>query len=134
MMYLLGILIGGLALLAPAPTAATSQPVLEKPGFIKGVVVGENGQPVFGIQVRLAHVAKKHKHAAANVRAIRHRGLGSTSTLRDGSFIFSGVQPGEYRVVAGNKTIGRGHADVTVTSGGTFTVQIRLEPVVPRLK
>lgn len=131
-MKLLSLIIG-VILLAQTPAPPTPPSAPQTPGTIKGVVLAESGQPVFGIEVHLSHVVRKHKHTATStdLAVIHHHGLASTSTLRDGAFVFSGLQPGEYLVAAGNKRIGRGHANVTVTAGKISTVQIHLEPVVP---
>lgn len=87
-------------------------------GTISGVVRDAKGSTVGAAKVRLA---KPNGRPIRNARA-RH----GTSTDSSGHYTMRGVKAGRYRVVAGKKGIGGGHAAVGMKAGGAHRKDVKL--------
>lgn len=124
-------------------------------GSVKGTVTGADGKPAADLAVRLqapagerraapgkqaeadapaagtALVAAADKPKAAGKKPARggNAALQTTKTDAKGEFAFEGVEPGTYRVVAGDRTTGTGRAEVTVKAGEAATASISLKAV-----
>ena len=122
-----------------AQSIATADPTAG--GTINGTVRGPNGQVVSGVEVKLfaAHHRGAQHPATQEAEAGKkhHKGpasLQSATTDSNGHFSFTGLDAGEYQVVAGGKGEGHGHARLGIAANGTGTANISLTAPHPRKK
>jgi len=100
-------------------------------GTIQGTVTGAAG----GVTVSLFKAKKHHRHSGSakaattpTTKLAKHHQvpLMTTVTQANGTFQFTGLPPGEYRVKAHAKHQGSGKATVVVTKQGTPSITLTL--------
>ncbi|HTW95658.1 MAG TPA: carboxypeptidase-like regulatory domain-containing protein [Tepidisphaeraceae bacterium] len=125
------ILIGAVAalgLLSLDATAVTPVAPMADGSAVKvtGKVVDSDGKNAgAGVDVRLVRLAGKTKTATAGDDGKR-TAVATTTTNAKGEFVFSGVKPGRYSVVAMKKGVGRGHVAVVVEHSAVKGVVVTL--------
>jgi hypothetical protein len=95
-----------------APTAQ------RKAGFVSGTVRDAKGAAVAGAKVKLA------KPNGRPIRAAKARH--GTTTDSSGHYAMKNVKGGRYRVAAGKKGVGGGHATVSMKTGGAHRADVKL--------
>ena len=139
-----GVAVFALLALLPSPAVAADTGTGTKAGTgsIKGTVLAADGKAAASVEVKLFKVSSEAGHSghkakgaakldtgtkAGKGKGEKHQAVQTTTTDEKGEFSFTGVEVGEYNVVAGGKGVGRGHTKVSVAANGTANVSITLK-------
>lgn len=119
----------GLTLMPARSLADEASPATNASQALKGVVL-HNGKPVAGAIVRLVQsVRLQQGKTAKQAGQPRQQVVAQTTASADGTFTFSGIDPGNYMVIAAmQKQQSRGREIVNLKPGQTLNVQIDLQP------
>src|SRR5690349_4976904 len=105
-------------------TAAKASAAEEK-GIIMGTVIGVDGKPADGAQVKVMEA--KGKDDKADESGAKPTAVATAYTDKDGKFEIKDIAPGTYRVNAGVRKVSQGHEKVTVVAGQHAEVSITLK-------
>ena len=103
---------------------------------ISGKVTGVDGAAAAGVDVRLMAAGGGKKNATEDPVGGEKKKMGAVATTKTddtGAFKFENVAAGTYQVVAADKKAGAmGRQKITVSDGGSETVEIKLEVKAPK--
>lgn len=102
---------------------AASASAADEKGIITGTVIGVDGKPAEGAQVKVMEAKGKDDTEAGG----KPVAVATAYTDKDGKFEIKDIAPGTYRVNAGVRKVSNGHEKVTVVAGQHAEVSITLK-------
>jgi len=112
-----------LAFLLGSAVLCRASALAEGKGSVSGTAKGEDGKPIAGLSLRLefddpvvagTHGGKDNPKSGGGGSTPHTKIVGRATTDKDGNFTFTDIEPGTYRLVAGNKQIGWIYQDVEI--------------------